>query len=320
MEFPKIITTSVIRSTHQGDSHGGVYLIDLNSAKVKQVINWNKIDIDWAGRGWDRGLRGIAFFKEKIYIAASDEIFEYDQNFKLICSYENRYLKHCHEIFRFEDKLYLTSTGYNSILEFDLKSKKFVQGYYLKFSKLKVKLSIFFKIKPSLIIFNPNSNNNGPELEDIIHLNNVFIEKNKLYFAGTKLNRLYYIENKKLKIYSNIPFYTHNAQPYKNGILLNHTSLNRVEYLNHKGKLVEFFKIIKYPNEKLLNSDISKDHARQSFCRGVCVYKNYIIVGSSPATISIYKIGKQEPLKSINISMDVRNAIHGLEIWPFEMI
>jgi len=90
MEFPKIITTSVIRATHQGDSHGGVYLIDLNSAKVKQVISWNKMDIDWAGRGWDRGLRGIAFFKEKIYIAASDEIFEYVQNFKLICSYKNR--------------------------------------------------------------------------------------------------------------------------------------------------------------------------------------------------------------------------------------
>jgi len=129
MEFPKIITTSVIRSTQQGESHGGVYLIDLNSEKVKQVIDWNKMDIDWAGRGMDRGLRGIAFHDKKIYIAASDKIFEYDQNFKLINSYINRYLKHCHEIFIINSKLYSTSTGYNSILEFDLVSEKFVYGY-----------------------------------------------------------------------------------------------------------------------------------------------------------------------------------------------
>jgi len=46
--FPKIITTLVIRSTQQGESHGGVYVIDLNSAKAKKVIDWNKMNIDWA--------------------------------------------------------------------------------------------------------------------------------------------------------------------------------------------------------------------------------------------------------------------------------
>jgi len=51
--FSKIITTSVIRSTQQGESHGGVYVIDLNSAKAKKVIDWNKMNIDWAGRGVD---------------------------------------------------------------------------------------------------------------------------------------------------------------------------------------------------------------------------------------------------------------------------
>jgi len=315
--FSKIITTSVIRSTQQGESLGGIYVIDLNSAKTKKVIDWNKMDIDWAGRGADRGLRGIAFHDKKIYIAASDEIYEYDQKFILNNSYKNKYLKHCHEIYIFENKLYLTSTGYNSILEFDLKSKKFVQGYYLKFTKIKVKLSVFVKTRPTLVMYNSNRNN-GPKLGDIVHLHNVFIEKNKIYFAGTKLNRLFYIEDRKIKIYGNIPFYTHNARPYKNGLLYNHTAFNGVEYIDKKGKSLKFFKIKEYPNERLLNLNIPKDHVRKSFCRGLCVYKKYIIVGLSPATISIYKIGEQKPLKTINISMDIRNAIHGLEIWPFK--
>ena len=57
----KLVTTSVVRGSQQGQSHGGVYLIDLERRSVRQAIDWNKADIDWQGRGWDRGLRGIAF-------------------------------------------------------------------------------------------------------------------------------------------------------------------------------------------------------------------------------------------------------------------
>ena len=46
--------------------------------------SWNTGEIDWQGRGWDRGLRGIAFFHGEIYIAASDELFVYDQQWELI--------------------------------------------------------------------------------------------------------------------------------------------------------------------------------------------------------------------------------------------
>jgi hypothetical protein len=41
-----------------------------------------------------------------------------------------------------------------------------------------------------------------------------------------------------------------------------------------------------------------------------------IIVGSSPATISVYRRGERRPCRSINLTMDVRNSIHGLELEP----
>ena len=56
-----LVASSVVRGSHQGESHGGIYLIDLERERVVQTVDWNTADIDWQGRGWDRGLRGIAF-------------------------------------------------------------------------------------------------------------------------------------------------------------------------------------------------------------------------------------------------------------------
>ena len=121
----KLVATSVVRGSRQGDSHGGVFVIDPETNTVRQPIDWNTVDIDWQGRGWDRGLRGIAFDGETVYIAASDELFAYTPEFKLIDSWRNPFLKHCHEIAVWERKLFLTSTGYDSILGFNLDEKKF---------------------------------------------------------------------------------------------------------------------------------------------------------------------------------------------------
>ena len=128
-KLPKVITTSVIRSTRQGESHGGVYLVDLESGDFEQVIDWNDPAISWEGRGGDRGLRGIAFYRDQVYIAASDEVFVYNRDFELLESHRNNYLKHCHEICIAADTLYLTSTAVNSVLQFDLVTKRFTCGH-----------------------------------------------------------------------------------------------------------------------------------------------------------------------------------------------
>ena len=80
----KLITTSVVRGSQQGESHGGVYVIDIDNQEVRQFIDWNTAEIDWQGRGWDRGLRGIAIDGETVYIVASDELFAYTPAFKRI--------------------------------------------------------------------------------------------------------------------------------------------------------------------------------------------------------------------------------------------
>ena len=89
----KLVTSSVVRGAQQGQSHGGVYLIDLENQTVEQTIDWNTSGIDWQGRGWDRGLRGIAFDGEQVFIAASDELFAYTPDFELIDSKESKIIE-----------------------------------------------------------------------------------------------------------------------------------------------------------------------------------------------------------------------------------
>ena len=148
-QLPRLIVTSVVRGSEKGQSHGGVYTIDFNNRKAKQHIDWNTGDIDFAGRGWDRGLRGIEFFNGQVWIAASDELFCYNSKFELLGSYKNEYLKHCHEISRKDHLLFLTSTGYESLLVFNLKTNKFIWGLYISKNVMK----IFYESTNIIFIF-----------------------------------------------------------------------------------------------------------------------------------------------------------------------
>ena len=57
--------------------------------------------------------------------------------------------------------------------------------------------------------------------------------------------------------------------------------------------------------------------ARQGFGRGLCVVSERLVAGgSSPSTISLYDLHTGETVASVNLTMDIRNAIHGLEVWP----
>ena len=85
-QFPKLIASSVVRGSEKGESHGGVYTIDFSSQSVEQHIDWDTSDIEFAARGWDRGLRGIEFTEDLIWIAGSDELFAYNKKFGLVDS------------------------------------------------------------------------------------------------------------------------------------------------------------------------------------------------------------------------------------------
>jgi len=306
----KLVTTSVIRGSHQGESHGGVYLIDLDRQSVEQKIDWDKADIDWYGRGWDRGLRGIAFDEETVYITASDELFAYTPEFKLINSWRNPYLRHCHEICVYQGSIFLSSTGFDSILAFDLNQKKFNWAMHIQQQD--------YEFRP--FIFDPQKDK-GPIMLNKLHINNVICNTDGMYFSGLNSGGMLHFNGKKIHMAVELPMGTHNARPFRDGVLFNDSQADSLRYTGRgTGNEDRAMAVPRYSEEQLEQTGVDTSGvARQGFARGLCTLSDSIVVGgSSPSTISIYDLASNSKLLSVALTMDVRNAIHGLELWPFD--
>jgi hypothetical protein len=302
-----LIATSVVRGSHQGESHGGVFLVDLAKQQVSQKISWDTTDIDWQGRGWDRGLRGIAFYDNIVYIVASDELFAYDQNFTLLSSYKNPYLKHCHEICIHQDSLFITSTGFDCIVAFDLYKRQFHWGMHIESNGYEFRARAFDPQK------------SGPMQLNKLHLNNVFCNENGMYISGLHSGGLLHFNGREINMSVTLPAGTHNARPYKNGVLFNDTGSDLVRFVSPDEENDRTFKVPAYDKETLAGQKVDTSGiARASFARGLCVLDEGIIAaGSSPSTIAIHDINQGITGAHIQLSNDVRHAIHGLEVWPY---
>lgn len=306
----RLLATSVVRGSHQGESHGGVYLIDLRERTVDQPVDWNRSDIDWSGRGWDRGLRGIAFDGETVYIAASDELFAYTPRFRRIGSWRNRYLRHCHEICVYERNLFLTSTGFDSVLSFDLDRHRFHWGLHVTSEDDRF----------GAATFDPGSEQ-GPLPLNKLHLNNVFCSSAGMYISGLNTGGMLHFNGRAVHMAVQLPPGTHNARPFRDGVLFNDTQANALRYAGRgEGEEDRAFRVPEYPEEQLEHREADQSGiARPGFARGLCVLADHVVAGgSSPSTVSVYDLRANRRVLSVNLTMDVRNAIHGLEVWPYD--
>jgi hypothetical protein len=322
LTLPRLITTSVVRGSSQGESHGGIYLVDFSNQEVNQVVDWNTADIDFTGRGWDRGLRGIAFHGNHIYIAASDELFVYDRNFRIQRSFRSSYLKHCHEICKLDGHLYLTSTAHDSILAFDLEKQAFVWAIHLA-------LAPGSDEEPIGTVYDPNGvygpgGAKGPPAENQLHLNNIYADKRGLFASGMRTRGILHIGNGgKVSLIVDLPEGIHNARPYGDGVIFNDTAADCLRYARRDGTET-VIAVPKYEVSELAHTELGDDKvARQGFGRGLCIVpqengRDLVAAGSSPSTISLYEIESGSVIGRVNFSMDIRNAIHGLEVWPYK--
>lgn len=299
----------MVRGTQQGESHGGVYLLDLDEKTVSQLLDWDRANIDWQGRGWDRGLRGIAFDGEVIYIAASDELFAFSPDFKEKGSWRNPYLKHCHEIAIWRRTLYLTSTGYDSILAFDLDTQRFHWAMHVQMENYR------FDGRR----FDPESGA-GPLQLNKLHLNNVHCNEAGMYISGLRSSGVLHFNGKTVRMAMQLPSGTHNAQPFRDGVLFNDTEADALRYAGRgDGSEDRAFKVPVFDESKLTHRQADASGvARPGFARGLCSLSPSVVAGgSSPSTITVYDLAAGETLLSVTLTMDVRNAVHGLEVWPY---
>jgi hypothetical protein len=304
--LPTLLASSVIRGSRLGESHGGLYLVDLERGVAELKLDWNTTAIDIGGRGGDRGLRGIAFHGERILVATNAELLILDQSFRVLESFTNSYLRHCHEISVVGDRVYMTATGFDSLLAFDLTTGRFVDGWHLGMVGHSLGLNHF----------NP-STAAGPAASHDFHLNSVHASATGIWFSGLNTPGLLHMNGKGVGLVARLPRGTHNAQLWNGGLLYNDTESDRICHLQD-GRAREIA-VPDFDPQRIVNLQrFGSAVARPRFARGLCVLADGLVAGgSSPSTLSVYDLRAGTRLTQQNLSMDVRNAVHGLAVWPY---
>lgn len=304
----KVVATSVVRGSVAGESHGGIYIIDLDKERAYQAVDWDTKDIDWRGHGGERGLRGIAVHENQVYVATNDKLLEFSPSFELLSSYRNRYLKDCHEIFIFEKHLFITSTAFDSILAFNLETKVFENAFLIQTDGQN------FRLRP----YNPNKGD-GPLPMNKLQLNTVHCATGGMYISGTRTAGLLMYNGKRLGVSATLPEDAHNAQPLRDGLIFIDTPKNVLRFASRSGKGECALGLPVYPSVQLEHIEAeAAGMARAAFGQGLCVLDDKLVVaGASPATVALYDLDEQRLIKAINFSMDIRHTIHAIAAWPF---
>jgi hypothetical protein len=302
----RFLVSSVVRGARQGDSHGGLYVVDFATGSSQQVFDHNSSAINFDGRGADRGLRGIAIDEEKTYVAASDEVFIFSRDFRVIGSMKNPYLRHAHEIALSPHGLFVTSTGYDAILLFNLQSGQAVWG---------------LKIEPqpggqiSGYSFDPQDVA-GPAPLNLAHINMVGFDDAGLYLSGLRLEGLYrFDQDTGFKRLARTPLGTHNMQPWGNGFICNDTASNRVVWGDQES--VTTIALPQLPDRQIIwTIDRDERIARPYFARGLWHDGSMRAYGGmSPSTLVEYDLDRGVVANLVQLTPDVRNAIHGVCPW-----
>ena len=194
---------------------------------------------------------------------------------------------------------------------FDLERDEFTRGLHLRKTQEGWKSQLY----------DPKTEE-GPEPGNNLHLNNVRCSKKGLFASGLRTNALIRMDSDlNPSEFCSLPEGTHNSRPFKDGILFNDTQSNCVRWIKRDGSEVNF-RVPLFPEEELTHQNFDDSRvARQGFARGLCVIdEHHIAMGSSPSSITLFNLETKERVGSVNLSMDIRNAIHGMEVWPYERL
>lgn len=302
-----IAATTVIRGSQPGASHGGVYLVDLDGQRGAHLLDWTRPSIDWSGHGGGRGLRGLAFGDDRVYIAGASELYSFAPDFALLGVHSSPYLGHAQAVACFEGRIYAVSAAYDAVLAFDLQSGRFDWGLQLVDGDSGLRG----------IPFDPQGTLGPPPSRDL-RLNSLHCDSRGLFIGGGRTMGLLHFDGKRIVRLVTLPEGVHDARPWREGVLFNDTEAEAVRFLTPDANCV--FPVPRYP-EAALEPGSCDDSAlaRQGFARGLCVLGEGLFAsGSSPLTITLHDLDAMKTTLRINLSTDARHAIHSLAPWPFE--
>ncbi len=299
----KVICSSVIRASQRGDSHGGIFVVDIDTGDYEQILDWNRPDINWDGRGGDRGIRSMRFYNNELYAIAGNAVLVFNREMKLQREFKLDCLINTHECSLQGDFLYVIANLFDSILVLDLKKQMWVNSWHFQGGM------------DATCLFDPFIKNDlYPSPKDILHLDSVTVYKNMMFYSGDKMTtvKALNLRNGQQFSYAKGVDKSHNAQPYKGGVIYNIARNSKTIFMNTYGDIDWEGDTPLYSKDDMIDKAESEKIAKQGYTRGMCLIDDKIIVGSSPATINVFTLEDSKPIQSIRISKDIRNSICGI--------
>lgn len=307
----KLIATTVVHGSEAGQVHGCAYLVDLVNQEVFRKISYDADDIEWFGQEAGRGLRGIAFDNDTLYIASSNALLAYDKHFRLIESWQNPYLFNCQEICIFERKLFLASSGNDCILAFDLDDKKFDWAMQIQSQQ--------FQFRP--LTFDPQETD-GPLPINKLHLNSVTCSEQGMHIGGRNTGGLMHFNGETIQMSVELPAGAQDARFFRHGVVFNDSHKGMIRYSGSTDEAedralpVPFFTA----SDHAENDPHETRSLKRGYAKGLCVLSGASVAGgSTPAGVSIYDLRDNKKLMTVNFTKATREAINSIETWPEDM-
>jgi hypothetical protein len=320
----KIICTTVVRAAKQGDIHGGLYVVDVDTEEVVHHEPYQKDFINDNERGGERGLRGICVLPDRIIVSDSAGFIELNKNdYSIVKSHQDpTAFKSIHEICYHDGFIWATSTAYDAIVKVDLDFN--LHGFW----EIKGKSLPDHKAFTGKEKIDPKDRSH----DDNYHINSICTHDGELLFSGL-ITGLYNFED--VKAVTPMPYisgnilqemgiaspsmrvtkaasFIHNFYEYEDMFVANFTSFSCLGIANKQmGGVV--FDVAPIPRSKKAKFCVD-EIAVNNWNRGLARHDNLLFVGSSPARILVYDLNKAEFIKEIQLEEDIRHAIHGLEV------
>jgi len=321
----KIICSTVVRAAKQGDTHGGLYVIDVDTEEILHHQPYTDDFVNDNERGGERGLRGIVVLDDRIVVADSGGLIELDKETYKITKRlrDDQIFKSIHEICYFDDNIWVTSTAYDAIAKIDLDFR--LSGFWEVIGENKSD----YKALIGLREINPGE---APE-EDNFHINSISANNKRLVFGGL-ITHLYDFETMNvvnpMPIINGSKSFQHNFYEYPEFYAVNLTTFGYLGLIhsddsvhtmpnsfNNESTGIErtllrtrFLVLPKAKKVKYYADDIAKSN----WNRGLARHGDLLFVGSSPARIIVLNMKDGKIEKIIQLEEDIRHCIHGLEI------
>ena len=280
--------SSAIRAPGTEAGSGGLFLIDLEARSVLQPVDLVSAKFPWEETGREAGLRGIAFDGESMYCAASDALYTFNSKFEYQAHWSNPYLRYCRGIAIVERRLFMVSSGFDSIIGFDLDTLQFDWALHIK--------SRGFAVGGHP--FDPTGDD-GPLMVAKLDLHEMYCDKTGMYITSNK-GLIRYLGNE-INVAVELPADSHDARPFRDGVLFNDSMAAALRYAGRgEGE-----------DDRTMSTGESP--------RGLCVLNGAVVAGgSSPATVSIVDLAANKQLLTVQISEDPNTSIRCIARWPYD--